>query len=103
MIYELRIYRLHPNKKKQFLRGFKKSTGFMRKYGITFIAAWERVDRADEFIWVRAFPSIKAREKATRTFYSSPEWLVLVDMLRPAIRRREVRLMKSLALVKRLT
>jgi hypothetical protein len=102
MIYELRIYRFYPNKKKRFLLGFKKSIAFMCKYGMTFVAAWENLERADEFIWIRAFPSLKARERATRAFYSSPEWLATVDMLRPAIRRREVRLMKSFTLVNRL-
>lgn len=68
----------------------------MSKYGITFVAAWENTDRADEFIWIRAFPSLNARKRATRAYYSSPEWLAIVRMLRPAIRHREVRLMRSL-------
>jgi hypothetical protein len=97
MIYELRIYRFHRNKKKGFLRTFKKSTAFMSKYGITFVAAWENKDRTDEFIWIRSFPSLKARKRATRAYYDSPEWLAIVEMLRPAIRRREVRLMKRLS------
>jgi hypothetical protein len=97
MIYELRIYRFHRNKKKAFLRNFKKSTAFMSKYGITFVAAWENTDRPDEFIWIRSFPSLKARKRATRRYYGSPEWLAIVEMLRPAIRRREVRLMKRLS------
>jgi hypothetical protein len=95
MIYELRIYRLHRTKKEGFLRGFRKSTTFMQKYGITLVGAWENKDR-DEFVWLRSFPSLEAREKAIRAFYDSPEWLAIVELLRSAIRRREVRLMKSL-------
>jgi hypothetical protein len=95
MIYELRIYRLHRKKKKGFLRGFRKSTTFMQKYGIILVGAWENKDR-DEFVWLRSFPSLEAREKAIRAFYDSPEWLAIVEQLRSAIRRREVRLMKSL-------
>jgi hypothetical protein len=98
MIYELRIYRLHRDKKNRFLRGFKKATRFMRKYGITFVAAWENPDRGDEFIWIRAFPSLKAREKATTEYYNSPEWLAIVETLRSAIRRREVHMLKALPL-----
>jgi len=93
MIYELRIYRLDRTRKKGFLRGFRKSTTFMRKYGITLVSAWENKDR-DEFVWLRSFHSLKAREKAIRAFYGSPEWLAIVHLLRSAIRRREVRLMK---------
>jgi hypothetical protein len=96
MIYELRIYRFHPGTKRTFLRGFKLATRFMEKYGMTLVAAWESIERDDEFIWIRAFPSRKAREVSTAKFYSSSEWLAIVKMLRPAIRRREVRLLKLL-------
>ena len=96
MIYELRIYRFHPGQKKIFLEEFKKARRFMKKYGITFVAAWENPDREDEFIWLRSFASARAREQALETYYSSPEWLKIVGRLRPTIRRREVRVMKSL-------
>ncbi len=95
MIYELRIYRFHPNQKKKFLGGFRRARRFMKKYGIQFVAAWESLDREDEFIWIRSFDSLNAREQATRNYYSSPEWLKIVHLLRPTIRRREVRIMKS--------
>ncbi|NKB67624.1 MAG: hypothetical protein GKR89_11215 [Candidatus Latescibacteria bacterium] len=96
MVYELRIYRLHPGTKPAFLEGFKKARRFMKKYGMTFVAAWENPDREDEFIWIRSFANLKARDKSTEAFYGSPEWAKIVDDLRPCIRRREVRVMKSL-------
>ena len=96
MIYELRIYRFHPGSKETFLVGFKKAKTFMSKYGITFVAAWENPARDDEFIWIRSFPSLQAREKAVHNYYNSPEWLKIVNLLRPAIKGREVRIMKSL-------
>jgi len=65
MLYELRIYRFHPGKKKTFLEGFKKARRFMEKYGITFVAAWENLDREDEFLWIRSFANAQARDKAT--------------------------------------
>lgn len=95
MIYELRIYRCHPGKKKVFLENFKKARRFMKKYGVTFVAAWENLEREDEFIWMRSFESTKARDKAIEAYYSSPEWLKIVDQIRPTIRRREVRIMKA--------
>ena len=48
------------------------------------------------FIWIRAFPNAKARDKAIDAYYGSPEWAKIVDEIRPLIKRREVRVMKSL-------
>ena len=98
MIYELRIYRFHKARhaKKKFLAGFTKARRFMKKYGVTFVAAWENPDRDDEFIWIRAFPNAKARDKAIDAYYGSPEWAKIVDEIRPLIKRREVRVMKSM-------
>ena len=96
MIYELRIYRFHPGTKKVFLENFKKARRFMKKYGVTFVAAWENEEREDEFVWMRSFASTKARDKAIEAYYSSPEWLKIVDQIKPTIRRREVRIMKAL-------
>jgi rRNA maturation protein Rpf1 len=94
MIYELRIYRLHPGKRPAFVKQFRKARKFMKKYGVTFVAAWE-TDRDDEFAWMRSFASHKARDKAIEAYYSSPEWMRIVDDLRPMIRRREVRVMNK--------
>ncbi|MBM3802338.1 MAG: NIPSNAP family protein [Acidimicrobiia bacterium] len=96
MIYELRIYRFHPGQKATFLAGFKKATRFMKKYGITFVAAFENPAREDEFVWIRSFPSRQAREQAIDRYYHSPEWLKIVNTLRPTIRRREVRILARL-------
>jgi hypothetical protein len=96
MIHELRIYRFHAGQKKVFLQEFKKAKRFMAKYGVTFVAAWENPERDDEFIWLRSFPNAKARDQAIEAYYGSPEWAKIVDILRPTIRRREVRVMKGL-------
>ena len=95
MIFELRIYRLHPGKRPAFVRQFRRARRFMSKYGVTFVAAWE-TDREDEFAWMRSFPSRKARDEAIEAYYNSPEWLRIVDDLRPMIRRREVRVMDKI-------
>ena len=97
MIHELRIYRFHPGKKAAFLREFRKARKFMEKYGVTFVAAWES-DCDDEFVWIRSFPSVKARDKAIDAYYSSPEWMKIVDAIRATIRRREVRIMNELSI-----
>ena len=68
----------------------------MAQYGVTFVAAWENPDRDDEFIWLRSFANKKARDKAIKAYYGSSEWAKIVGTLRPTIRRREVRIMKSL-------
>lgn len=96
MIHEMRIYRFHEGQKKIFLKEFKKAKSFMKKYGVTFVAAWENPERDDEFIWLRSFANNKARDEAIEAYYGSPEWAKIVDTLRPTIRRREVRIMKAL-------
>ncbi len=68
----------------------------MAHYGVTFVAAWENLDRDDEFIWLRLFANKKARTKAIKAYYCSPEREKIVGTLLPTIRRREVRIMKSL-------
>lgn len=96
MIYELRIYRFHQGRKNVFLENFKIARTFMKKYGVTFVAGWESLDRADEFVWIRKFPSSKHRQKAIDAYYGSPEWNKIVGGIRPTIKRREVRLLKVL-------
>lgn len=96
MIYELRIYRFHEGKKKIFLEEFRKARRFMKKYGVTFVAAFENLDREDEFVWIRSFTSTSARDKAIDAYYSSPEWMKIVKRIRSTIRRREVRILKAL-------
>ncbi|MEE2657446.1 MAG: NIPSNAP family protein [Candidatus Latescibacterota bacterium] len=95
MIHELRIYKLHKGMQKAFIKEFRKARRFMEKYGIVFVAAWE-TDRPDEFAWIRAFPSVKARAEAIDAYYGSPEWLKIVGTIRPLILRRTVRVMKGL-------
>ena len=41
-------------------------------------------------------PHAPARDKAIDAYYGSPEWAKIVDEIRPLIKRREVRVMKSL-------
>ena len=86
MIYELRIYRFHPGRKPTFLKYFKVARTFMEKYGVTFVRAWENLEREDEFIWMRSFSSLKQRQKAVDAYYGSPEWLEIVGKIRPTIR-----------------
>ena len=98
MILELRIYRLHPGQKKAFLKAFKKARRFMKKYGVTFVAAWENRERDDEFLWLRSFDSIKVRERAIEQYYGSPEWGRIVDQIRPPIKSRQIRILRALPL-----
>lgn len=98
MIHELRIYKLHKGKQSAFLKEFHKARRFMDKYGITFVAAWE-TDREDEFVWMRSFPSQEMRDKAISAYYSSPEWMAMVDAIRPLVMRRTVRVMSGVKVV----
>ena len=44
----------------------------------------------------RSFANKKARDNAIEAYHGSPERAKIVGTLRPTIRRREVRIMKSL-------
>ena len=96
MIQELRIYRFHPGQKKTFMKEFRKARLFMKKYGVTFVTAWENAEK-DEFIWIRSFANAKVRDRALEAYYGSPEWLKIVGLIRPKIARREVRIMNKVA------
>lgn len=96
MIFELRIYRFHPGQKKKFLAAFRRARRFMGKYGVTFVGAWENQDREDEFLWLRSFASMRARERALEKYYGSREWSKIDRVIRPPIKSREVRILRAL-------
>jgi len=96
MIFELRIYRFHPGKKQQFLKAFRRARRFMDKYGMTFVAAWENRDRDDEFLWLRSFSSMTARDRSLQMYYGSQEWRRIDRVIRAPIKSRQVRILKSL-------
>jgi hypothetical protein len=75
-VYELRIYHAAPGKMEALLARFRQhTTKLFEKHGMTNIGYWVPVDKQDErLIYIVAFPSAEAREKAWEEFSGDPEW-----------------------------
>ncbi|MCS7159447.1 MAG: NIPSNAP family protein [Gemmatales bacterium] len=75
-VYELRIYHAAPGKMDALLARFRQHTvKLFEKHGITNVGYWVPVDPKDErLIYVVAFSTVEAREKAWKAFSADPEW-----------------------------
>lgn len=75
-VYELRIYHAAPGKMDALLARFRQhTTKLFEKHGMTNIGYWVPVDEKDQrLIYIVAFPSAEAREKAWKAFSADPEW-----------------------------
>ncbi len=95
MICQLRTYTINSGMMDAWVDLFNDQlVGIQNKYGITIDGMWVNAD-ANQFIWIRSFPS--AEEVATReaAFYNSPEWQGVMDHARSHIARLEVQAMSS--------
>lgn len=74
-IYELRIYTTNPGRLQHLHDRFANHTNrLFVKHGMRLIGYWTPADEDDKLIYVLAFPSIEAREKAWQAFRDDPEW-----------------------------
>lgn len=95
MVYQLRIYTVNRGMMDAWVELFNdKLVGIQEKYGISIDGMWVNED-ANQFIWIRSFPSaeeVTAREAA---FYASPEWNAVMDHARSHLARLDVQTMTS--------
>jgi len=99
MVYEFRVYELHPQKLEAFKQRFKKVTlPLLAKHGIRLVAFWEcgRLPEAaetqtvpggtftptqeasfghDEIAYLVSFESLEERDRAWQTFVNDEEWI----------------------------
>jgi hypothetical protein len=77
-VFELRTYVTHPGKLPDLNKRFRDHTcRIFQKHGIELIGFWtpaEGPQAENTLIYVVAFPSMEAREKAWKAFGSDPEW-----------------------------
>ena len=74
-IYELRIYHTNPGLLKNLHKRFDEHTNYLFvKHGMRLIGYWTPADEDNKLIYILAFPSIEAREKAWKAFGDDPEW-----------------------------
>jgi len=77
-VFELRTYVTHPGRLADLNKRFREHTcRLFQKHGIELVGFWTPTDgpqAEDTLIYVVAFPSLEAREKAWKAFKDDPEW-----------------------------
>ncbi len=77
MIYELRIYRVHPGRMGALQARFRDHTcRLFEKHGIKNIGYWTTAigGRNDELWYIVGYDDLGARQKAWAAFAADPEW-----------------------------
>lgn len=76
MIYELRIYHMHPGRLPAICERFGKHTlSIFPKHGITVTDFWVDAQGAERIYYVCEFESVEAQQAAWASFRVSPEWI----------------------------
>jgi hypothetical protein len=78
-VFELRTYYAHPGKMKALHARFREHTcKLFEKHGITLIGFWSPTDPAkaeNVMIYLLAYPSKEAADRAWKAFRADPDWL----------------------------
>lgn len=75
MIVELRDYTLVAGRRDEFVELYEREfVESQMERGIDLIGTFRDADRANHFVWFRAFPDAAARAKSLDAFYTSDVW-----------------------------
>jgi hypothetical protein len=75
MIVEVRKYRIKPGRREEFLRFFEcESVPALEAHGMRVLGPLVDVENPNAFVWLRAFPSLEAREAMRDAFYGGDVW-----------------------------
>jgi len=75
MIVEVRRYRIKPGKRDEFIKFFEtRSIPALRDYGMKVLGPLVDVENPNAFVFLRAFPSLEARDTMKDAFYGSDLW-----------------------------
>jgi NIPSNAP protein len=75
MIVEVRRYRIKPGRRDEFIRFFvARSIPALRSYGMKILGPLIDVENPNAFVFLRAFPSLTARDEMKDAFYGSDLW-----------------------------
>ena len=75
MIYELRIYHMHPGKMDNICRRFADHTlKIFTKHGVKVTRFWTDAQGLEKLYYLCEFESIEAKESAWKSFREDPEW-----------------------------
>jgi len=92
MILEMRIYRLKPGKRAEFLEIFRtKSVPAHAEIGMKILGPWVSIEDPGTFFFVRGFPDIASRDPTKAKFYEGELWKrKLENVLMPMIEKYDV-------------
>lgn len=78
-VFEMRTYYAHPGKMKALHARFRDHTcKLFEKHGITLIGFWSPIDKdksEEVMVYILAYPSKEAADKAWKEFREDPEWI----------------------------
>jgi hypothetical protein len=82
--YELRTYYAAPGKLEELHKRFRNHTmKLFKKNGMTVVGFWGPTDKEkgseNTLVYLLAFPSREARDKAWKEFVADPDWLKVRD------------------------
>ena len=73
--FEMRTYYAAEGKMDDLDARFRNHTNkLFQKHGIDLVGYWHPVDKKDVLVYILAYPSREAREKAWKDFNADPEW-----------------------------
>lgn len=74
-IIELRQYTLQPGRRDELIELFDREfVETQEAVGIQVIGQFRNLDDPDQFVWLRGFNDMSAREQSLHAFYSGPVW-----------------------------
>lgn len=74
-IFELRTYIAAPGKLDRLHKRFRDHTqALFVKHGMTPVAFWAPMDQPNTLVYLLAYPSVEAKDKAWADFGKDPEW-----------------------------
>jgi hypothetical protein len=78
-VFELRTYYAHPGKMAALHARFRDHTcKLFEKHGMTLIGFWSPIDKEkseEVLVYLLAFPSKEAADKAWKAFRADPDWM----------------------------
>ena len=73
--FEMRTYTAAEGKLDALNARFRNHTNkLFQKHGMELVGYWQPVDKKDVLVYILAYPSREAREKAWKEFNADPEW-----------------------------
>ena len=74
-IVELRQYTLHPGRRDELIELFDREfVETQEAVGIRVIGQFRNLDDPNQYVWLRGFNDMSAREQSLHAFYSGPVW-----------------------------